>query len=608
MADRAEAKIAARWAGTFRDALTRAMPALDSLRAYSFSTFRHDLIAGLTVAAVAVPQAMAYAQIAGIPPAYGLYTAIITTIVGAFFSSCKLLIHGPTNAISIAIFSALASVPDERRVALAALLAVMVGLIQILVTALRLGDLTRYISHAVLVGFTLAAGTLIFLSQVPGVLGLSDRGDPEQHFLVRWWQTVNDLRDYNPWSIGLAVLTIVLVLALNWANRRWRLRVPELLSALILAAATVAALGLHDRGVAVVGAIPRRLPEFELPAFDWSAIQELSASALVITLLGLLEALAMAKVLSARTGEKLDINQQCFSEGIANLVGGFFSCFPGSGSLTRSAINHQAGGRTQWSAIFSGVAVAAAMLMFAPLARYVPRAALGGILMITAFRLVDRHRLYYNLRATRFDRGIVIVTALSGVFISIEFCILIGTFLSFVFYVPRAARVNLVELVMTPERVVRQRLPSDRPCGRILIFSLEGELFFGSAPDVEQHLAAIESRVVPGIRVVVLRLKRARNPDAVCLELFEQFFKNMERKGVAVLLSGVRHDMARVLENVGLAERVGRERIFREYPSVWSSTLEAVRHAYQIIGDDLCEHCPKRQEKMHDEETWYYMI
>jgi SulP family sulfate permease len=247
------------------------------------------------------------------------------------------------------------------------------------------------------------------------------------------------------------------------------------------------------------------------------------------------------------------------------------------------------------------------MLLFAPLAHYIPRAALAGILMVTAWRMVDRQQLRYHLTATTFDLRIVLITAVSAVAISVEFCIVIGVFLSFVLYVARAARIHLTELTLTPERVIRERVPSDPMCGRILIFNVEGELFFGSAPHLEKHVTAIDKRARDGIRVIVLRLKRARNPDAVCLALLDDFIQQMDRRGVTVLLCGVRRDLAKGLHNTGLEARLGPRRIFRERDGIWSSTLEAVRRAYDLLDGDFCSTCP-RYEAPNGKEGWYYMI
>src|SRR5205085_1887556 len=171
--------------------------------------------------------------------------------------------------------------------------------------------------------------------------------------------------------------------------------------------------------------------------------QLLAGNAFAIAVLGLLEAVAMAKAIASRTRQRLDINQQCLSEGAANLVGSFFHCIPGSGSLTRSAINQQAGAVSQWSGVFAAAAVAGTVLLFAPLAQYIPKASLAGLLMLAAFRMVDSKQLVFHLRATRFDAGVVLATALAAIFISVEFCIVVGVFLSFVLYVPRVAHVRL---------------------------------------------------------------------------------------------------------------------------------------------------------------------
>ena len=508
-----------------REILFRLVPALDALRRYSLRTLEADAVAGLTVAAVALPQAMAYALIAGIEPQYGLYTAIVMTAVGALFDSSGQLINGPTNAISIALLSALAPIaaPGDK-IAAAVLLALLVGLFQTGITLFRLGDLTRYISNAVIVGFTAGASVLLVLDQLKNLLGLRGAIDahPGDHFLKRFWLTLAQGHVHG-WTIAVGAGTIGVLLALRRLNRRLGARLPELLLAVIGMAGVVWAFGLDAQGVEVIQSIPPRLPSFQVPRIEWTRVRELASSALAIALLGLLEAIAMAKALAARQGQKLDMNQQCLSEGLANLAGSFFSCFPGSGSLTRSAINQEAGAVTQWSGVIAAAAVAATVLLFAPLAHFIPRAALAGILMVTAWRMVDRKQLGYHLRATSFDCRIVLATAISAVAISVEFCMVIGVFLSFVLYVARAARIHLTELTLTPERVIRERVPTDPPCGRLLIFNVEGEMFFGSAPHLEQHLVAIEKRARDGVRVVVLRMKRARNPDAVCLALLDGF-------------------------------------------------------------------------------------
>jgi sulfate permease, SulP family len=602
--------------------LLRKVPALDSLRNYSLESFRRDLVAGLTVAAVAVPQAMAYATIVGLPVEYGLYTAMVMTAVGALFDSSKQLINGPTNAISIAVLSALAGlefVNPEDRVAAAVLLALMIGLIQTGIALLRLGDLTRYISHAVIVGFTAGAAVLLVLDQLKNLFGLAAQGGAHDHFLVRLGLTFRQGGPIDGPTTAIGMGTILFVLVVGWLNRRFRWRVPELLLGVVLAAAIVWAFGLDqpqlgDAGnvvrdkVSVIGKIPRSLPSFQPPRVEWSQVRELSGSALAIALLGLLEAMAMAKAIAARTGQKLDMNQQCLSEGLANTVGSFFQCYAGSGSLTRSTINHQAGGVTQWSGVISAVAVGATVLLFAPLAHYIPRAALAGILIVSAFRMVDAHKLTFHMKVTRMDAVIVLATAIAAVAVSVEFCILIGTFVSFLIYLPRAARISVSELVLTGDGMVRERVPEDPRCSRLLIFSVEGELFFGSSTELAAELERIEERAAGGVRVVLLRLKYARNLDGVCLDVLETFLGKMAARGVTVLLCGVRQELLTVLQNMKWEERLGPRRIFPEGAAIWSSTLQAIDHAYEILGPDRCPTCPLQSANPAAARSWNYMI
>jgi len=589
-----------------RERLYRLVPAFDSLRHYPPSNLRADGLAGLTVAAVAVPQAMAYAMVAGLPAEYGLYTAIVMTAVGALFSSSRQLINGPTNAISIALLSVIAAVPVDQKPQVAILLAFLVGAIQLGITLLRLGDLSRYISHSVIVGFTAGAGTLLVLDQIKNLFGMQSMGDTHDHFLYRLWQTLVEGGGIHAETAAIGLGAIALVISLRWLKGRLGLPfLPELLLVVVLMAALVNAFGLDARGVRVVGEIPAKLPAAALPLLAPEQIREFASGALAIALLGLLEAIAMAKAIAGVTAQKLDMNQLCLSEGLANFSGSFFQCMPGSGSLTRSAINQQAGAVTQWSGVVSAAAVAVIMLAFAPFARFIPRAALAGILMVSAWKMVDWRALHYHLRATRFDAAIVAATAFAAVFISIEFCVLIGVMMSFLLAVPRAGRMLLTEFVLTAEGGVHERLPDDEPCGHILIFGLEGEMFFGATAALEQHFTAIEDRVTPSTQVLVLRVKRARSPDAVGLSLLDAFLERMKSRGVHVLLCGVRPEFARNMDKTGLTERLG-ERVFLEQPVRQTSTLLAIRHAYQILTS-RCDHCPRRHGGLGDQKLYFHV-
>jgi SulP family sulfate permease len=565
--------------------LFQGIPAFGSLRGYTSADARADAVAGLTVAAVAVPQAMAYAMVAGLPAEYGLYTAIVMTAVGALFDSSRQLINGPTNAISIAVLSAIAMVDGTgQKVQAAVLLAFMVGSIQLAITLCRLGDLTRYISHSVIVGFTAGAGGLLVLDQVKNLVGLRSMGEPHSHFLYRFWLTVVDGGGIDGATAAIGLGTIALVVALRWLKERigWRL-LPDLLVVVAAMAALVERLGLDQRGVKVIGEIPATLPYFAVPTLDAAMMHSFANAALAIAVLGLLEAIAMAKAIAAQTRQKLDMNQQCLSEGLANFTGSFFQCIPGSGSLTRSAINQQAGASTQWSGVVSALAVALIMHQFAPYARYIPRAALAGILMVSAWKMVDRRALLYHLRATRFDAAIVVVTAVAAIAISVEFCVLIGVFMSFLLAVRRAGRMLFTEFVVSADGGIHERLRDDEVSGPILIFGLEGEMFFGSSAALERHFAYMEGRADERTHVVVLRMKRVRNPDAVGLTLLEGFLERMKRRNIHVLLCGVRRPLFVCMQKTGLVTRLDQREIFLEEAVRQTSTLLAIRYAYELI-------------------------
>lgn len=566
--------------------LYRRVPALAALRDYTAADFRGDLVGGLSVASIAVPQAMAYALIVGLPPEIGLFTAIVMTTVGAVLDSSKQLINGPTNAISIALLGVVGMIADPgARLNAVVLAAMLIGLIQLAIAFLRIGDLTRYVSHSVVVGFTAGASLLLVLDQLKNLLGQAAVGDAHSHFLVRVWRSFLEGGPIHAPTLAVGAGSIGAMLALRWIKRRagWPL-FPEFLVVVIGAALLTWHLDLAAMGVKVVGEIPAGLPRPGLPHLDAQLIREIAPSALAVAILGLLEAIAMAKGIAAVTRQKLDLTQQCMSEGWANLAGSLFGCMPGSGSLTRSAINQQAGGRTQWAGVISAAAVAATMFLFSPYARYIPRAALAGLLIVTAARMVNIPDLRFHMRASNFDRVIVLVTAISAFAISIEFCILVGVTMSFFLAVPRAASLHLAEFVVAPGGYTHERLDADTPDPRMLIFGLEGELFFGASVAIEEHLERIEERVTPETRVVILRLKRTRAPDAVGLAALEGFFDRLRDRGVRVIVCGVRKELHEAMSRSGLLSHLDPQDVVLEQPVRQTSTMKAIERANAVLA------------------------
>lgn len=560
---------------------------------YSWLKGRRDVVAGLTVAAVALPQAMAYALIAGVDPKFGVYSAIVVGFVASVFGSSSHLINGPTSAIALLVFSSLSFLDQENRTVLFEalfLMGVLVGVIQILIAIFKLGDLTRYISESVIIGFLVAAALLLAVGQIGPALGVKDKGNGHMHLLHRLSLTLFHGDPINYRAVVLSVTAVVVAVLLRMLVKRYRWPQLDLLAVLVVTGVIAYAAGWSipnangKTAVSVTAKIPQSLPGFHVPTVDLGNIGELSQGALAIAFIGLIEALSIAKAIAHQTHQKVDYNRQILAEGLGNLTGGFFQSLPGSGSLTRSAINFQAGAVSRFSGIVSAATVAGVLLLFAPLLHYVPQAALAGLLLVTAARLVDYKRLLLIVRASRYDAGLVLVTALTGILLDLDKAVLVGVAMSILLFVPRAAKLKARELVVTPERVVRERLPGDPVDPALVIYDLEGELFFGAAPDLDRYLEVLGERIADdGLKFAVLRLRRVRNPDAVCIEHLEKFLRSERELGVTILLAGIQDDLAAILKNVGLLNWFPAEQIFPDEEDEYSATLDAVRYAHRNV-------------------------
>lgn len=560
-----------------------------------FGALRQDLVAGATVAAISLPQSMAYALIAGVDPRFGLYTAIVFTAVAGLFGSSRHLINGPTGAVSLVIFSALAFIdPDAKLDAYEAmfLLTVMVGFVQIVIAVTRLGDVTRYISESVVTGFIAGAAFLTIIGQIANALGVKAQGTGHQHVLYRLYLTLTQTDTFNYKAIAISAAAAGFALFGRKLMRRLGLPQIEMLLAVIVLSMTAYLLGWSQSApgikpaVPLIEAIPAALPGFHIPSVKPEWLLDLSSSAVSLGILGLLEALAIAKAIAHKSRQQLDYNRQCLAEGLGNLVGGFFRCMPGAGSLSRTAINYHAGAASRFSGVFTAAIVAVTVLLLGPLAAYIPKAVLAGLLIVAAARLIDLERIRYTAIASRSDAFFLFTTAFAAVFVDVEFAILIGSAVSIVWYTLRTARLKVQELVVAPEQVVRARIPSDPPGQDVLIVDLEGELFFGAAPDLDKHLRdAADEAIRRQARYIVLRLKRVRNPDAVALEVLDVFLKEAHRDGLTIMLAGVRPDLLAALHRMGIAERHGEDLIFAEQEKDYSATLDAVRKAYDLAAN-----------------------
>jgi len=549
---------------------------------------------------------MAYALIAGVDPRFGLCAAVVFGAVASIFGSSSHLINGPTGAVSLVVFSALSFIdPDARLDAYEAmfLLGAMVGALQIVISVLKLGDLTRYISESVITGFMSGAAILTIVGQVASALGLKSQGTGHQHVLHRLWLTLTHGGSINARALAISAASVLLSLLGRRIVRRFKL--PQLDIFVVLLAVCVLAFALGwtrpnaagKAAVALIEEVPASLPTPHIPEIQWSWIGKLTSGAFALALLGLLETLAIAKAIAHKTRQTLDFNRQCLAVGVGNITGAFFRCMPGAGSLSRSAINYQAGAATKLSGLYSALFVGVLVLLLAPLTHYIPKAALAGLLIVAAARLIDPERLGYLVRASRYDAALLGATFLAALVVGVEFAILIGFAVSLLLFVPRAAKLKSVELVVTEEGIVRDRVRADPECTAVYIRDLEGELFFGAAPELERHLAnTVDDARARGARHIVLRVKRLRNPDAVCLELLERALEDAARDGLTVLLAGVRDDLLGGMRRLRFERWLPMDRVFVEDDDEDSATLKAVRRAYELLGEaNGCPHCDARR-------------
>ncbi|MGB5640899.1 MAG: SulP family inorganic anion transporter, partial [Sedimenticolaceae bacterium] len=376
----------------------RLLPFLQWLQLVDRRTLRADLIAGFTGAVIVLPQGVAFATIAGLPPEYGLYTAMVTPIVAALFGSSLHLVSGPTTAISIVVFSAVshhASPGSPEFISMALTLTFLAGVYQLAFGLARLGTLVNFVSHTVVIGFTAGAALLIATSQMKHVLGIMiPKGES---FLHTWVDVFNQAGDISTTTTVIALSTLGSALLVKKVIPH----APNLLVGMVVGSLVAIALGGAGAGISLVGEIPAHLPPLSMPDFSLASIRMLAPEAFAVALLGLIEAVSISRSVATKSNQNIDANQEFVGQGMSNLVGSFFSSYAGSGSFTRSGINYSAGAKTPMSAIFAALMLMVIVLLIAPLTAYLPIAAMGGVILIVAYKLIDFHHIANILRYSR---------------------------------------------------------------------------------------------------------------------------------------------------------------------------------------------------------------
>jgi SulP family sulfate permease len=588
------------------------LPPVEAARGYSLRKLRRDLVAGLTVSVVEVPQSMAYALVAGVPPVYGIYTSVLQGVIGALLSSSEHMTTGPTNTQSLLIASAVTAVvlPGSDPVLYLQLvfaLTVFKGLIQLTFAAARLGDLVRYVSRSVVVGLTAGAGVLILVGQLPHFLGLvATPGEAVGSRLpgvigamdVLWRRLSAEGINGRAVAVGCAVVAVVV------GVRLLSRLLPGALLAVVLAAGAVAALGWSRADVPLIDPLPKGFPAFHAPWEGMAYARDLFGGALALAVLGMLETVAIAKSIASRSGERVVPNQEFFAQGLTNFITGFFQCIPGSGSFTRSALDYAAGAETRFAAVFNALFVAAIFWFAAPLAGYVPLASLAGVLFVIAVGLIDWPFLVRAARTSRGDATVCLVTFGATLLAPLEYAIFVGIFLNLALYLRTASRLHLAEMVQLPggssfvERPIHDRVTGER---QVLFLQLEGELFFAVADELQDRLTALQHSPV---RVVVLRLKRTHSIDATVLHVLEQFTRDMQARGGHVILCGVKPELMATLRGYGLIDVLGRENVFEATTGVFTSAKRALQRARDLVGASI----DATGINVDESEAWAYEI
>ncbi|MFP4075057.1 MAG: SulP family inorganic anion transporter [Halochromatium sp.] len=572
-----------------RSRLTWLFPFLVWLPKVRPEDLRADLVAALTGAVIVLPQGVAFATIAGMPPEYGLYAGMVPTIIAALFGSSRHLVSGPTTAASVVLFSALSllavpGTPDY--VSLALTLTFMVGVLELALGFARLGALVNFISHSVVVGFTAGAAFLIAAKQLKHFFGLEiDTSGHFHHILIEFGQ---HLIDINPSATAVAVSTLLIGIAV----KRWLPKLPYMIAAMLggslVALGLDAWLGAANTGIATVGALPASLPPLSAPISTFDQIKQLAPTALAVTLFALTEAVSIGRALAARGGYRIDGNQEFIGQGLSNIVGSFFSGYVATGSFNRSGVNFEAGARTPLAAVFAALLLMVIVLLVAPLASYLPTAAMAGVLFLVAWGLIDRKEIRHILTASKRETAVLGVTFFAALFLELEFAIFAGVLLSLVLYLERTSKPRIVTLAPDP-RLPKHAFSSEpevTQCPQLRFIRIDGSLFFGSVAHVERGFDLLRARhpsqkhlaiLANGINFVDLQGAQALADEA----------KRRQREGGDLYLINVKQGLWETLEACGCIEARGARNVFRG--------KEAAIHAiYQKLDKAVCATCEKR--------------
>ena len=565
------------------------LPFIAELRNYTWGKFRADLVAGATVTLVSVPQAIGFSLILNLPPTPVIVSVIIGGFVGSLFFSSRHHVFGPTSSISLIVAATIAanSGIGLEPLQLAVYLAFLIGVVQLLAGLLNFGEITKFISRSVVIGYSTGIGILLIASQLHNLLGY--KVEAGQNFSTNVLQALFDLgtaRVY-PWAIGIGLLTF----AIFWAVRRLRPHWPEALIGLALLGLGAKIFTLYHPAhipflmVRDEGSLTAIVPAFAGYPFGPKRIHllpELAVTAIAISILGMLEAASITKGLAAKSGQRIEPNQELIGMGAANIACSFFGAVPGSSSFARSAVNFQSGAKTQISSMLSSAVVLLVLGLVTPVFNFIPVAALSAHLIRVGIKMINWHQIRISCRSTPSDLVVFVVTLGSCLFLKLDTAIYVGIGVSLALFLRKTSTPTLVEYAINETgNLAELRDPNQRPHPQISIIHVEGELFFGAADLFQEQVRILAEN--QNIRVFILRMKNARHLDASTVMAMENLHDYLSETGRYLLISGSSPEVTRVLENSGLLKQFGRENIFPAEANATMATRNALKRAKELL-------------------------
>jgi len=526
-------------------------------------SMRADILAGITGAIIVLPQGVAFAIIAGLPPEYGLYSAIVPAMVAALFGSSHHLISGPTTAISIVVFTTVSQLAEPSSAAyiqIVLTLTFIAGVFQLALGLARLGALVNFVSHSVVVGFTAGAALLIGTSQLSNFLGIP--GSKHHAFVHIWMDLFRRLPETNFTVFGIALATLAVALFFRTYFPRW----PGLLFSMIIGSILAVALHGEEHGVRLIGSLPGHLPPLSLPDLSTASIRELAPASLAVAMLGLAEAVSIARSVATRSHQRIDSNQEFIGQGLSNIIGSFFSSYASSGSFTRTGLNYDVGAQTPMAAVYAAISLTVVLLFIAPLTAYLPMASMAGVLLLIAYSLVDMHHIKNIVKTSKPETGVLAVTFVATLIVELEFAIYIGVILSLLLYLNRTSHPRVITLVPDPDSNRRgfvniQKKPS-LECPQFKIVRIDGSMFFGAVNHIAEELHAITKQNPEQAHILTVG-GGINFIDVAGCEMLANEAHRLHLSGRKLYLCSLKGDVMDILGRGGYLDRIGQENVFR---------------------------------------------